>query len=251
MHREPDLAARQREIAAAAGVQPGQHDAVTRRRRNAGQFGDRWFDADATLLSMDHGRAAIRIAQPIDPVLANDGQSSAFGRRGQPRPPELGEDVVAVDAVHRVWPQAGAEEGEQLVAEQDVDVGREDERRARTPDAHVLADHLEKRQPVGVREGPMHVRRNCDDTGQEVLVGSPAQRLGQGPSVRGRIPLDQDQLDRQAESPGLLGEAVDEQLHTGEKVAAMLVVARGGDDAEQRVHVLRLAFSSPVFRHRT
>src|SRR6266851_8449996 len=96
----------------------------------------------------------------------------------------------------------------------------------------------------------MNLTRNGDDLRLEVGARLPFQRLGQGRTIGWRIPLHHDQFDPETATLRLFGQASNEQLHAGKQVAAVLVVARGRDDAELWSHAPALAFSSPVLRHR-
>src|SRR5439155_184471 len=81
------------------------------------------------------------------------------------------------------------EETHQLVGQQDVDVGAEDELAPGPADADVLGDHLEQRQGLAVLEAAVQLRRHLDDadlTGAR--LGRPAQRLCQPRAVGGRVP---------------------------------------------------------------
>ncbi len=111
-----------------------------------------------------------------------------------------------------------------------------------------------------MRKRAMHLRGNGDDPGLELLGRLPPQGVGQRRPVGWRIPLHEHQIDRQIETPSLVRQPVDEELHALEKVATVIVIAGGRDDAQLR-WAFRLAHARPVvpaatfnsvdLRHRT
>src|SRR5438552_3499117 len=170
-------------------------------------------------------------------MLSNRSKEPAFGRRWHHRTIELGDHVVPVGAVHRAGLQAALQEGEELVRQQDVDVRRQHVSRAGPADADVFGDHLVDRQPVRVGHCCVQVVRNRDHCGMKVLRLVPSQRIPQRRPAGRRIPLHQKKLDGHAEPLCLLRQPVDEELHAGEQVSSVVVVARGRDDGQLgRVH---------------
>src|SRR5207249_1555820 len=70
----------------------------------------------------------------------------------------------------------------------------------------------------------------------EVFRGRrPGDRVGERWTVLGRVPLHDHQLDRHAETFRLAREPVHEHRDTVQKIAAVVVVARGCDDGEVRL----------------
>ena len=64
-----------------------------------------------------------------------------------------------------------------------------------------------------------------DPAGQERIVLGPLESLGERRTVGPRVPFDQDEFGGQFVSSALGVEAVDEQLHSEEQVAAVVVVS--------------------------
>src|SRR5260370_38603364 len=112
-----------------------------------------------------HRWPAVRISEAAERVLSDDGQAAAFSRRRQLWAVQAGVHVMAIDPVHRVWLEAVPQEGEEIVAQQDVDGGGGEKRGARGAGPDVLADHLEQRKALAVLGGSMCLCRNCVSPG--------------------------------------------------------------------------------------
>ena len=144
-------------------------------------------------------------------------------------------DVVSIDAIHHARPQlARREELHQLVRKDDVDIRRQHEAAARAADPRVLADHLEQRQHAGMRQALVQRLRDLDEPQRDDAPVGLADDLMKPRPFRRRIPLDDDQLGVEAESPALRVEGVDEGLQARQRIAAVTVVPRGHDDAQVR-----------------
>src|SRR5262249_4776533 len=144
-------------------------------------------------------------------------------------------DIVAIDAIHDAgFELSRREKLDELVREQDVNVGREHEPPARAPDADVLRDHLEERQPVGARKRSMQRGGTCEEPVRARAGFRELDEGGEPRPVGRRIPFDDDHLGVEPRPPALRVEAVDEGLEASERMAAVIVVARGDDDAEVR-----------------
>ena len=121
----------------------------------------------------------------------------------------------------------------QLVGKDDVNIGRQDEASAGAPDAHVLRDHLEKRQPVSVLEAVVQHGWHRNHAALAVSgLGRQLQHAGQPRAPHHGIPVHQNQLGGQAVLFALPGKQVDEDLGADQRIAPVIVIARGGDDGE-------------------
>ena len=147
-------------------------------------------------------------------------------------------DVVAVRPPKRPGPDPGRRRLEQLVGEQDVDVGGQHGLRGGPSDADVLRQHLQHGHARPAHERPVDLGRHRQDPGGEARGGRrPPQHVGQRRTLRRWVPLDEHQLDLDAAAAGVPGEPVDEPLHPLVQIAAVVVVARRGDDAERGRHL--------------
>ena len=79
------------------------------------------------------------------------------------------------------------------------------------------------------------------------VVRGPLEHSAEPGPVDRRIPLDEHELRRELVAVALGDQPVDEQLHAVERIAAVVVVPRGRDDAEVWLHVSR---GSGFARHR-
>ena len=144
---------------------------------------------------------------------------------------DLVRDVPAVGAVeHALAHLARFEPPEQLVGKDDVDVGGDHIGAARPPDADILGDHLEHRQPLGKRELAMQGGRHRDHPRRKPFAAlRPGQHLGERRAALRRVPVDQHQFARHLVPPALLGQPPDERLRPAQHIAAVIVIARRRD----------------------
>ena len=142
-------------------------------------------------------------------------------------------DIMAIDAVQTSGLQPSRREVvNQLSREDDVDIGCKNEPSARTTDTNILRDHLEQRQHVRV---PQPLMQGGRDLNEPVLAEGRMRQAQQSANmrpIRRRVPFDHDQLGIEASTATLLVEAIDECLKALERIAAVVVVPGGDDDAQ-------------------
>ena len=119
-----------------------------------------------------------------------------------------------------------ADETNELVGKDEVDVGGQDEFSAGAPDARILRDHLKKRQAVGVFEAVMQHGGHHDDPG--LTVGGFRRQLEharQAGTAGDRVPVHQDQFGRQPVFFALAGEGIDENLRANQRIPPVIIIA--------------------------
>ena len=85
---------------------------------------------------------------------------------------EPGLDVMTIEAIQAPrFKRPASDELNELVREDDVDVGGQDERTTRAADADVLGDHLKERQRFGMRQARVNFRRYLDETIGTLRIG--------------------------------------------------------------------------------
>ena len=81
---------------------------------------------------------------------------------------------------------------DQLVGEDDVDVGGQDEPSARASNADVLRNHLKQRQDIGVLQRAVELRRHFNKPVGADAGSRPSHQALQPRLVRRRVPFDDD-----------------------------------------------------------
>ena len=161
--------------------------------------------------------------------------------------------VGPIDTVHLSLFQASAgEKLHQLVGEYDVDIGCQNELTSRTPDSHVLGNHLVEGQRRCVTVLGMHFRRHFDNPHlARPRLGRPTQRRDQPFAFRGRVPLHYNQFRRQIVPLGLIDPGIHEYLHTPKQVTTVVVIPRRDDYRQIRCIGILLTRTSLTQLHET
>ena len=136
--------------------------------------------------------------------------------------------VMSIDAVHASQLKAPLrEKSSQLARKQDVDIGGQHESAASPADTNILGDHLVERQGFGMSEAAVQLLRHFNETNlARAHLLRPAQHFGQARPVGRRVPFHDDQFGWNLIAPRLPYPAIDESLHTYQRISAMVVVAR-------------------------
>lgn len=170
----------------------------------------------------------------VDPELRLAAEAQDFVKVRRRR--HLGRNIEPVGSVQAAVFEPVAHEADGVVRKKNVDIGRQNEAAAGAPNADILGDHLEKRQLIGVRQLRMNFRRYRDNADlARTAVFGPNELLCQRFSVRGRIPFHEHELGAQIMPLALGDEPIHEMLHAQGQTAAVIVVARRGDNAEMDI----------------
>src|SRR4051794_19393508 len=104
--------------------------------------------------------------------------------------------VVSIDAVQATGEQTPPRDSpHERVVEDDVDVGRQDEPSARSPNADVLGDHLEERERIRMLESRVQLVGDFDDSDVAPTAAlRPREDVAKERSAEGWVPLHDDQL---------------------------------------------------------
>jgi hypothetical protein len=105
---------------------------------------------------------------------------------------------------------------------------------ASATDAGVLRDHLKQRQHRAEPELLVTLGRHFDEPHRKRRVRRYPAQLGHAPLIGRRVPLDDDDFSVQRCTPALCRERVDEGLKALQRIAAVIVVSCGNDDAQIR-----------------
>ena len=144
-------------------------------------------------------------------------------------------DVVPIEPVEMPGPQtSGREVIDQFGREDDVDIRRQHEPASGAADANALGDHLEQRQHRAETQALVELGRHLDEAHRKWRVRRNAAQFGHPRLVRWWIPFHHDHLGIEPAAPALGGEGIDESLQALERIAAVIVVAGGHDDAQVR-----------------
>src|SRR5690349_19482506 len=126
----------------------------------------------------------------------------------------------------------------QLIGKNNIDIGSKNKFSARSADSDIFRDHLKESEFIRILQPAMKRGRYRDHTRFAIrcLVrrtqdGSKSRPIGNG------IPVDDDQLCGQAIFLTLSRKIIDEYLSPNQRVAAMIIITRSGDDGEIRCSI--------------
>ena len=139
--------------------------------------------------------------------------------------------VVAINAVHASWLEEPlGQKTDEFIREENVNVRDQNKPPTCPADPNILGDHLIKGEVLGIPEPPVDLRGHLDKPHLAWLsIWRPAQRLDEGRTVVGWVPVHDDQFRREPMPLALADPSVDEGLHPAEQTPAVIIVASRDD----------------------